>query len=575
METIPLLAIADASAVIDTNAGGWEAGFTRRLQQQNETQEQTESPSNPCSICQGLEIIKDLVPGRDSWMSHETNETCAERNEFYEVSQASTSNISCRYDPLFNNYFDACCLAPLQTYECEHNVRTLIPPEDYDTLVPPIIGRAPNQKLDVNVRLVFDELKDISAEEGTATIGMTITLLWNDPRLEWNIDTETCANRINARAAFDGTTSIWVPDYDLANKIEGFRSFPTTQAEIYSDGTVSWQISGSLKAFCGYKGLGAIPFDTLGCQLIFVPTSRFTNDLIHYKIYNPQNVTYTGFDAKYDDFVKVKELGEIGYTLDGIGIYYNIYFKRASKTYVQNIVIPTLLLTCLSFFSFFLDVRVGERLGFSLTIALVVVAQQILTSELTPVSSNRLWLQYFTMASFYFVLVGVIQSVIIGFLFFVRKDRRGDNRASYRNVRQEDDDDEQADTKFTTTKSTPHVRDDEDEEEASSRIGMKPDTSHSQPKKALLSSPNHEIPVENKKFSWKDSCLAYFLYSCPLRRLDMITFGIVLISYVGFVTFMFASKNTDFWLNDEPYWFDESSSIVDYWSVYPNKDPSN
>ena len=40
METIPLLAIADASAVIDADTGGWEAGFTRRLQQQNETQEQ-------------------------------------------------------------------------------------------------------------------------------------------------------------------------------------------------------------------------------------------------------------------------------------------------------------------------------------------------------------------------------------------------------------------------------------------------------------------------------------------------------------------------------------------------------
>ena len=76
-----------------------------------------------------------------------------------------------------------------------------------------------------------------------------------------------------------------------------------------------------------------------------------------------------------------------------------------------------------SFFTFLLDLRIGERLGFGMALALVVVAQQIVTSGLTPISDQRLWLDKFVGWSFYWVLFGVIQSVCIGFLYYIREDR--------------------------------------------------------------------------------------------------------------------------------------------------------
>ena len=194
-----------------------------------------------------------------------------------------------------------------------------------------------------------------------------------------------------------------------------------------------------MKAFCSYTGLGTIPFDTLGCQFAFKPRTRYTSNLITYKIARPENVTYGPFNDAYSEFSVIRERGEIGTFNDGIGIYYNVYFQRASSQYAINIVLPTMVLTVLSFFSFLLDVRVGERLGFGLTIALVVVAQQILTSEMLLVSTRPLWMHYFTFISFYFVIVEVVQSVIVGYLYYLREDRREKRGESYSEIGKEDE----------------------------------------------------------------------------------------------------------------------------------------
>ena len=85
--------------------------------------------------------------------------------------------------------------------------------------------------------------------------------------------------------------------------------------------------------------------------------------------------------------------------------------------------IPTTILTYLSFFTFLLDMRVGERLGFGMALTLVVVAQQIVTSELIVISNVRLWIDKFVGWSFYWVLFTMVQSVVIGYLYYLREDR--------------------------------------------------------------------------------------------------------------------------------------------------------
>merc|ERR1719343_685821 len=148
--------------------------------------------------------------------------------------------------------------------------------------------------------------------------------------------------------------------------------------------------------------------------------SHTENDLIDYALKTPDYIYYGLFDTTYNEWMVVPELAEQGYAVNGNTIYYNVFFKRSTENYLSSIVVPTAILTYLSFMTFLLDVRVGERLGFGMALALVVVTNQIVTTGMTPISNQRLWLDKFVAHSFYFVLWGVIQSVMVGFLYFIR-----------------------------------------------------------------------------------------------------------------------------------------------------------
>jgi len=102
----------------------------------------------------------------------------------------------------------------------------------------------------------------VEVGDGTATIFSTLRLTWLDPRLAWSITETTCANTITVFTGHDvETTQIWVPDFDLVNQIEGVQAMPASTATVYSDGTVVWQRSGDIQAFCAFTGLATIPFD--------------------------------------------------------------------------------------------------------------------------------------------------------------------------------------------------------------------------------------------------------------------------------------------------------------------------
>ena len=51
------------------------------------------------------------------------------------------------------------------------------------------------------------------------------------------------------------------------------------------------------------------------------------------------------FDVQYDEWTVVPELGAQGQMWDDTVIYYNLLFNRATSHYIQNFVIPTIILT--------------------------------------------------------------------------------------------------------------------------------------------------------------------------------------------------------------------------------------
>jgi hypothetical protein len=125
------------------------------------------------------------------------------------------------------------------------------------------------------------------------------------------------------------------------------------------------------------------------------PWTRVDPTTIRYQFDGEYSLEFGTFEPTYNEFLPIPELAEAGLWHDDALLFINFYFRRSTNYYVFNLVVPTIILTFVSFGTFLLDLRVGERLGYGMALALVVVAQQIVTGDLTPVSNKRLWVDKF------------------------------------------------------------------------------------------------------------------------------------------------------------------------------------
>jgi len=515
---------------------------------------QVQDENGACPLCEGINLLADKVPStRDSGIPDTSplhNATCAEIDFSYQQQ-------TCSFDlpSLYRYFFKHCCEASLPTYQCEKNVHDLILDDDiYDAAVPPIIRQ--DVPLDIGVNFVYVFLESIEAEKGTASVVFRMTYMWNDPRLKWDIiDFGTCTNFITVWTGHEvEKTSIWIPSLDLLNKIEGVQTFPDTKATVDSKGNVMLTVEGSLKAFCSFKGLANIPFDILGCQFLFGPTE--TSHDHNYYFIDEETLLFSSFGlkAEYNEWRPVPELATQG-MISKIGVLYlNLYFQRAKNHYVSNIIIPTTILTYLSFFTFLLDMRVGERLGFGMALTLVVVAQQIVTSDLIVISNVRLWIDKFVGWSFYWVLFTMVQSVVIGYLYFLREDRQAKTVNKRLSIMSLDD-------RAAMMTNAAHRADEE----------ALPLTEH------VEEEVKHDTAVKDESVAQgagENSWTSWF-FEISLRKVDYICLAFAFVTYTAFVAIMFITvKNTDVWLSQDPTWYSNNTNLDTLVLSFTNGDPN-
>jgi len=372
---------------------------SRRLQQ--------EETNVSCSLCGSYDLI-----GSNIWFD---DYNCSTVDQ---LVQAATTTEECSLlKPAINN----CCDTPPQ-YQCQEQIRSSII-DGLDFTVSPI--RSILEPYNITVDFTYHTVEEMNVQLGYSNVLSTIYLTWKDDRLKWDIDDDKCTYFIPVRASYDAElTEIWVPDLDLLNRIDGLSNFRDEQALVGNDGTVYWLRSGTLRAFCQFTGLAKIPYDTIGCQFIFGPgeANRFLNFNYEIDPTKENGISFGNFEPTYNEYV-IDATKSYGDKDDVSGyLYFNLYFDRAARFYVLQIVIPTILLTYLSFLAFFLDLRIGERLSFAMALAVVIVAQQIITSDRLPVSRAPLWIDTLVVYSFYWLVLVMVESVVIGFLYFLQED---------------------------------------------------------------------------------------------------------------------------------------------------------
>jgi hypothetical protein len=448
--------------------------------------------------------------------------------------------------------FPACCRGPA-AYDCEQRIHQNILEAGINTAVPPISDY--NTPLNITVSLMYQGVTKIDVQAGTGEIFVWVDLLWVDPRLAWSVGPQDCASLVTVRASLDvEKTEIWVPDFDLYNQVRGVSELPEAMAEVYPDGTVLWRRNGPLNAICQFSGLAQIPFDTLGCQFLLGPWNRVHLNQINYKFADHGGLSFGDFKPSYNQFVVVPELSEHGISESSAAMFYTFYFRRARSYYVFNIIIPTTILTFVSFGTFLLDLRVGERLSYGVSLAVVVVAQQIVTKDLIPVSDERLWIDRFVGWSFYWVIFGLVESVFIGYLFFIRDDferepvhaeeAAGDKDAGHAFAELDEGNEVAGDQPGSHLEQIPE----DSTTPADKRNGWEPSRSLSfanfrQTLRRTRS--RRKESITSRKRDKKPGPLPNCFYHYPLRRIDHFCFFSATITYIIFLICMFSTRS--FW----------------------------
>mmetsp|Transcript_16095 Transcript_16095/g.21574 ORF Transcript_16095/g.21574 Transcript_16095/m.21574 type:complete len:501 (-) Transcript_16095:413-1915(-) len=383
--------------------------------------------NDTCDLCImfGGTLKEDTYPEYDH-MPEEMlpkNLTCAELADIFSSAFPDGSDKMC-YDAVIEFHYE-CCEFETSTSQCEQAVHSSLLGDDSDYSVDVVPLPLNEKQFDVGVGMDYFALTSIDIVAGTAEIFMGILMTWNDERLRWDPNEfGGCFNTL-FRASLDlELTNIWVPPFDLFNRDTSLDTLPEAYGIVNSRGDVSWFRFGSVKALCFFQGLERFPFDKLRCQFLFFSTA--SNIPIKYNIL--RNLTFhgTGEDAsedeirRYQEFSIVPEKSGIEGNEDSSLLTCTFVFKRSSRFYVLKIIIPTILFTFLTFGSFLLDQRVGERLGFGVSVLLVIVAQAILTSDILPVTRERLWIDVLTQGSQYFSILAVAESLLVAYLHYIK-----------------------------------------------------------------------------------------------------------------------------------------------------------
>ena len=295
----------------------------------------------------------------------------------------------------------------------------------------------------VKVSTRFVKVKLVNLASATMEVKVWLWLEWTDKRLSWDpaqyggIE----STYFHAAAYTDKeSTEIWLPDLTLFNSNTPLpQSMDQSYARARYDGSVAWWRQGSVDVMCAFTGLTAFPFDTLQCSFE-VGAWGFMGWHVSYEFfeydpwdlelatqalgqpvgsrsflgkpclsYTPElqqsvETTYQEFDIEELDCRPIQAYPALEYT---------IKLARATAYYQLIAITPAIILTVLSFAVFYTSFRMGERLGFGVSLLLAVQVNQLTLSAYLPVCAELLWLEAFLTLNMCFTAISLFQSCVV------------------------------------------------------------------------------------------------------------------------------------------------------------------
>ena len=481
---------------------------------------ETESVPFDC-LCPGDNVVlQTAYEWKDAeFYGFEPNITCGGLNDFF-------NGLGCP-DP--KELREICCIDyDRPRYVCAAAVRDAILTSDYDKQAVPVVSSSFNP-IDISVVLEFQAVTDVDIAAGTVEILVWFTMRWTDVRLAWTYDANTtCTNfPIYARAGMGGSSEIWVPDFDLFNRVSGLKSLGDSQASVYPDGSVVWARDGKIKALCSFVGLGQMPFDELGCQFMFGSVGSKAQFGVRY-VLDPDGALRIGdFSSPYSEYVLASATP--GINVDDVSnsefVFFDFYFVRGTNYYLLNIVLPVTIFSILSILTMIFGFAAFQRIALNLTLLLVAVAQKIAIQRLMPISDKSIWIVEFVGSSFIWIAVTLFETGFVTVVAALRTKRKEDR---------EEEEEAKKNGKMSNRYSWSNYF-----------VGKpNPPPAAKIPTPAAITDKTEQWSEEDPTASESDEEEEHWFWTFSLRKVDYVCCILSLTSYFIYLIAMFASRDT-------------------------------
>ncbi|XP_016416065.1 neuronal acetylcholine receptor subunit alpha-2-like [Sinocyclocheilus rhinocerous] len=237
----------------------------------------------------------------------------------------------------------------------------------------------------VKFGLSIAQLIDVDEKNQMMTTNVWLKQEWNDYKLRWK------------PSDYDNVTSIrvpseliWVPDIVLYNNADGeFAVTHMTKAHLFHTGKVRWVPPAIYKSSCSID-VTFFPFDQQNCKMKF---GSWTYDKAKIDLERIENTV---------DLKDYWESGEWA-IINAVGTYntkkydccheiypditYFFIIRRLPLFYTINLIIPCLLISCLTVLVFYLPSDCGEKITLCISVLLSLTVFLLLITEIIPSTS--------------------------------------------------------------------------------------------------------------------------------------------------------------------------------------------
>ncbi|XP_060930868.1 neuronal acetylcholine receptor subunit alpha-4-like isoform X2 [Limanda limanda] len=237
----------------------------------------------------------------------------------------------------------------------------------------------------VHFGLSIAQLIDVDEKNQMMTTNVWVKQEWNDYKLRWNPEEYENVTSIRIPSEI-----IWRPDIVLYNNADGdFAVTHLTKAHLFHDGRIKWMPPAIYKSSCSID-VTFFPFDQQSCKMKF---GSWTYDRAKIDLINMDSDVDQMDYWESGEWVIINAVGKYNTkkyeccTEIYADITYYFIIRRLPLFYTINLIIPCLLISCLTVLVFYLPSQCGEKITLCISVLLSLTVFLLLITEIIPSTS--------------------------------------------------------------------------------------------------------------------------------------------------------------------------------------------